>query len=173
MSKKYLFIAIILLLVVGGIFLILNTQIALQQPTQFTTELLTPSPTPTTKTARFAIYTNGTKRVFSETKYHNQSKDVFIEAGDPSLVYVTQSDVTWGDFFNTLPSPLKVQNECLTIETGQTFCEDMTNSLQFYLNGEMAPDALTTEIKDGDTLLVTYGNPSPQELQNQLQSLQQ
>ena len=50
-------------------------------------------------TASFEIYTNGTKRVFTQAMYHNQSNDVFIENPDPSLVHVKKASVTWAGFF--------------------------------------------------------------------------
>ncbi len=49
---------------------------------------LTLTPTPEFKefTASFEIYTNGTKRDFSDSKYHNRSEDAFIEPAIISLI---------------------------------------------------------------------------------------
>ena len=70
--------------------------------------------------ARFAIFTNGTKRVFTAPMYHNLSEDVYIEASDPSVVHVKKEGKTWMNFFLTLP--FKLDKNCLTTVTNETFC---------------------------------------------------
>ena len=56
--------------------------------------------------ASFAIYTNGIFRIFTAPMYHTLSADVFIEVSSPNIVNVKKSDITWGDFFKTLPMNL-------------------------------------------------------------------
>lgn len=53
--------------------------------------------------ASFLIFTNGTKRVFTNPMYHNLSEDVYIEAPNPAIVHVTKAGVTWGDFSPLYP----------------------------------------------------------------------
>ncbi len=137
-------------------------------------ELGTPRPNPTTQeiqstqveptaqpqefeefTASFAIYTNGTKRIFSDSKYHNQSPDVFLEAADPSSIFVKKQGIVWKDFFETLPFSLT--KECLVTGTKQTFCTSQNGRLRFFLNGQESPDALELPIQAGDFLKVTFG----------------
>lgn len=129
------------------------------------------SPTPfldkaITKQARFAIYTNGTKRIFTDPKYHNQSEIVFIPTEAPNTIVVKRKGVTWGDFFKTLP--MKVEQECLTTGTGQEFCTDTKQSLKFYVNGESVPNALNRTIEDTDTLIITYGPKNDPSIPTQL-----
>jgi len=114
----------------------------------------TASPISANFTARFEIYTNGTKRIFSETKYHRQSEDIYIENSDPLIIHVKKSDLTWNDFFSTLPFSLK--KECLVTGTGQTFCNTQTKKLHFYLNGTEDPDALERVILPNDMLRVEF-----------------
>lgn len=105
-------------------------------------------------TANFEIYTNGTKRIFSPAMYHNQSLDVYIEATDPSIIHVKKSEVTWKDFFDTLP--FSITKECLITGTKQTFCSSKTSKLQFFINEQETPDALDLTIKANDTLKIIY-----------------
>jgi len=107
-------------------------------------------------TATFSITTNGTKRIFTDSKYHNRSEDVFLTADDPSIVHVKKSGVTWQNFFDTLPSPMKVTKECLYTGTGQTFCNTASQSLKFFLNGQLDQNALDKEIKEGDQFKVEF-----------------
>lgn len=105
-------------------------------------------------TASFEIYTNGTKRVFTDLMYHNLSSDVYIAEPDPSVIHVKKAGITWDDFFKTLPFTLT--KECLTTGTKQVFCTNQTQKLQFILNDTENPNTLELEIREGDRLVVNY-----------------
>lgn len=129
-------------------------------PAPTTTEESTP-PTPITTdfTARFEIFTNGTKRVFTEAKYHNQSIDAYIEKPDPHLIYIKKPGITWNDFFSTLP--FSVTKDCLVTGTKQTFCTTETKKLYFYLNDQEIPDVLDKLVAPDDLLRIEYKSLSP------------
>ncbi len=118
------------------------------------------------QTARFAIFTNGVRRLFFATMYHNKSKLAYIEASDPSRVHIRQKGITWNDFFQTLP--MKLTQDCLTTGTKETFCTNANESLKFYLNGTRDDTALEKEINHGDTLLISFGSETESQIQNQL-----
>lgn len=104
--------------------------------------------------ASFEIITNGTKRVFTQAMYHNQSPYVYIDSSDPNSVRVKKSGTTWDDFFKTLPFSLT--KECLITGTKQTFCSSETKRLRFFINEIESPDVLDTAIGAGDHLQVEY-----------------
>ncbi len=170
---KY-FIGVVIIVLTLGCFLLFNQE----KPEEFQGTTIQPSTTalPTTEKveatpykASFAIFTHGTFRVFTGAMYHNQSKDVFIQADNPNIVTVRKSDTTWSDFFKTLP--FKLTKECLITGTGESFCANSNDKLRFYLNTIENPAALDKQINNGDQLLVTYGNENNQQIQNQLQKL--
>lgn len=111
-------------------------------------------PTQTDFTARFEIYTLGTKRTFNAVMYHNQSDDVYIESPDPNIVNIKAGGITWKDFFDTLPFSL--DETCLTTGTRETFCTNGSGTLKFYLNGFDTPNVLTLPIRAGDSSRVSY-----------------
>ncbi len=115
---------------------------------------LVSSPEPVDYTAEFAIYTNGTFRVFTSSMYHNLSTDVFISADNPNLIQVKKADTTWQEFFNTLP--FKLDKDCLVTGTGQTFCTGEAGELIFTLNGAKDKDALDKVIQEEDKLVVSF-----------------
>jgi hypothetical protein len=117
--------------------------------------------------AGFAIFTNGTFRIFTDPKYHHQSEDVFIQPDNVNVVHIKKTGVTWHDFFKTLP--MQLTKDCLTTGTGQVFCTNNQYSLKFFINGVSTPDALDREIINGDRLLVSYGNEV--QLQSQLEKV--
>ncbi len=119
--------------------------------------------------AGFAIFTNGIFRIFTAAMYHNLSKDVYIQADNPNIVYVKKKGITWNDFFKTLP--FKLTKDCLTTGTKQTFCTNINEKLRFYVNGKEDANALDNQIETGDQLLVTYGNENEAQIQKQLQQI--
>ena len=123
--------------------------------------------------ATFAIFTNSTFRIFTDPKYHNLSDKVYIQVDNPNVVHVKSKNVTWKDFFNTLP--MSLTNKCLTTGTKQVFCDGEGGKLSFYLNGAQAKDLLDTEIKNSDKALIIYGiyqSSQVQEFQKQLLNIE-
>lgn len=121
------------------------------------------------KKAGFTIFTNNTLRVFSAKMYHNLNKDVFIESTNPNIINIKKEGITWDDFFITLP--FKLNRECLTTGTGETFCNEKSGTLKFYLNGRLQPDSLSQLINQGDKLLVSFGGETEQQIQRQFEKI--
>jgi len=162
---KKVLVGLFLLTAVSWLFYVFYTQVA--APLAFPSQK-TANPVPVLESkdkkeakevkARFLIFTNGTKRVFTNPKYHNRSKEVYITAADPSVVTVAKPGITWKQFFASLPAPMKVTEDCLITGTGQEFCTNDILTLSFYLNGKQVTDILKQEIKPMDQLLISYGN---------------
>ena len=104
--------------------------------------------------AEFKIVTNGTTRIFTDSKYHNLSKDVYITSQNPNTINITKEGITWSDFFKTLP--MSLDKNCLITGTKQTFCTNENKKLFFYINNIETPDALDKVINNNDNLLVEY-----------------
>ncbi len=105
-------------------------------------------------TASFEIFTYGTKRIFSDPKYHNLNSAVFLEASDPNTVNVKSEGITWDDFFKTLPMTLN--KECIVTGTKQTFCSGNGKSLKFYINNIEDASALDKTIHQNDNFRVIF-----------------
>ena len=105
-------------------------------------------------TASFEIYTNGTKRIFTQPMYHEQSPAVYIQAADPSQIIVAEENITWNDFFSTLP--FSVTEECLVTGTGQEFCTGEDGTLTFYLNDREVDAVLDSVIEPYQTLSIRF-----------------
>ncbi|HSA83648.1 MAG TPA: hypothetical protein VLF20_02060 [Patescibacteria group bacterium] len=164
--RSLLILGVLIIFVIAGFFVFSST--TKNNPKTLTVPISQAPETVETKAA-FAIFTHGVFRIFTAAMYHNLSTDVYIESSNPNIVYVKRANITWDDFFNTLP--FKLSKECLTTGTGQTFCTKGNQSLRFYLNGKVNPNALDQVIKEGDQLLVTFGDNSEAQIQNQLQQV--
>lgn len=127
-----------------------------KNPAQSTPGVNTQSEEKVAYQASFEIFTDGLKRNFSNAKYHNQSPDIFITAEAPNIVNVKKTNITWGDFFNTLP--MKLTKDCLTTGDGEVLCGSQTKTLKFYVNDIQTPNFLNEKIKSGDKAKVIYGN---------------
>lgn len=121
-------------------------------------------------TAIFLIYTNNLRRDFSAAMYHRQSEAVYLTSHNPNQVQVEQPGVTWQEFFDTLPFSL--DQECLVTGTQQNFCSSETQQLNFYLNGELEPQALEKVIQPDDGLLITFGPNDDPNIEQQLTQLE-
>jgi hypothetical protein len=121
--------------------------------------------------ARFAIFTNGLKRDFSNAMYQELSDDVYISSLDPSVIIVRKPGSTWQDFFNTLP--FELTKECLVTGDNQTFCANENETLKFYINGEKNDSLLSLPINNSDMLIVSFGPQNDPQLPSQLNSFNQ
>lgn len=165
------------LVLIGLILLGISGFIILNQKTSKTTPQILISPSPTLSPqvenvsfkASFLIFTNGTKRDFSDSRYHNLSEDVFIEKDSPTTVNVKRANITWGDFFKSLP--MQLSRDCIVTGTKQTFCNSNESSLKFYINGKRTNDFLNTKINNNDKALITFGSGTEDEIQSQLNQI--
>ncbi len=127
------------------------------------------SPKITNFTASFAIYTNRTFRIFTDSRYYNLSEEIYIESQNPNVIHIKNANLTWDDFFKTLPMTL--QKDCIITGTKQTFCTNENFVLQFYINGKRDQNALRKKINPNDKLLVTYEIENATVISEQLQSI--
>lgn len=167
MNKKIALIFLIIITLIGAVLFFTRYSKNAKQVHETSNSVGTKEPD--AYSASFAIYTNDTFRIFTAPMYHNLSADVFIEASNPNIIHIKKSNITWADFFATLPFSLT--ETCLTTGTKQTFCTNGNFVLQFYLNGERNQSVLDQIINSGDKLLVTYEKENADTIQQQLQSI--
>lgn len=162
MKKKHIgfaLLAVLATIIVIGAFTLVTPKTkpveSVEVPKELTPEA--PAVKPVDDRASFVIFANGGIRIFTDSKYHNQSPDAFITGDETTIIKVKKDGVTWQQFFDSLPAPMKVTSDCLYTGTGQTFCTTATKSLKFYRNGKLEPNLLLQPIQDGDKVLVSYG----------------
>lgn len=115
--------------------------------------------------ASFLIIINGISNDFSAARFHNLSPNVFIDSDNPAVVNVMSPDVTWNDFFSSLP--IGLSEKCLTTSSGQSYCDGTNGFLRFYLNEQEQDKIFETTIQPDDQLLITFGNETENELKLQ------
>lgn len=140
---------LLIILAVGGFLFIPKKSVSAPEKISETVQ-----PQNTKQTAIFTIITDQITRSFTAEKYHNKSEDVFINADNPSVVYVKKEGIKWSDFFATLPMTLT--KKCLITGDGETLCNGKQGTLKFYLNGKEDKDLLDKKIKQNDKALIQF-----------------
>jgi len=108
---------------------------------------------------------------FTAPTYQIKSSWIHFEESDGKTVHRHASGVTLGYLFETLN--IGLDDKCYTFPDGRNFCtvedkEGEEYSLKFYINHEKVSDIRDYVIKDGDRILISYGNESQEKIDRQL-----
>jgi len=117
------------------------------------------------------MYINSNAIDFSQGKYqkpHLNAK-VHMEGGDGDMIHVHATGATMEFFLNSLG--IKFDKDCLTIDTGDKYCNDVDKSLKFYVSGKPNDEWENYVLKNLDKILVSYGNESEEQIKQQLASV--
>ena len=113
----------------------------------------------------------GDKFDFSLPAYQIKSSWIHFEGSDGNTVHRHASGVTMGYLFGTLG--LDVTNDCFIFQDGREFCTNEDYSLKFYINRQPVEgnDFLSYVGHEEDRLLISYGNETPEQIEEQLDEL--
>ena len=101
------------------------------------------------------LFIDGEPKSFFDDKYMLRNQAVHFENSDGVNVHKHATGVTLPYFFSTLGMILT--KDCLVLDTDESYCDGNGNKLSFLVNGEEG-DPFFYEIRDGDRVLVSYGN---------------
>jgi hypothetical protein len=125
----------------------------------------------THKHAVMLVMINGKQVVdFSEPKYQVQSDYIHLESRDGYTVHMHATNVNLGYLFKTLG--MEFTSDCLTLDNGTSYCNDGTNTLKFYVNGEKNDAYDKYVFKDEDRILISYGPEDPEQINRELDILE-
>ncbi len=103
------------------------------------------------------------------------SSFIHVDSGAPApekigdILHMHAKGVFLWIFFESLG--MKFNKDCLTIESGEKYCNDGTNTLKFYVNGELNSEFENYVFNDLNKILISYGDETGEELQQQLNSI--
>lgn len=132
--------------------------------------------------ANFAVYVNGAKEQFKGTRFYEETEATsctlekvatpaeraHMHSNVNDVVHVEDHLVTWGNFFQNLGWGI---GDDYLKTTDKIYAADDQNKLSFMLNGKGVDSIANLIIKDEDKLLVSYGNESSDQLQNEYNSI--
>ena len=111
----------------------------------------------------------GDKFDFAMPSYQIKSSWIHFEDSDGTTIHRHASGVTLGYLFANIN--IGIDNECYIFPDGRQFCTNEDYSLKYYINHELVKDIRDHVIEEGDRILITYGNETPEQINEQLMEL--
>lgn len=121
----------------------------------------------------FAVFIQGKQFDFNQPQFistETKELDPYVHIHEPrtTVVHVHKLGITWDRFFHSLglklddPSFTAVTPDktCLTVPTGEKYCQTATETFKFYVNGVKIDGVSNTGIHDLDRVLISYGSES-------------
>jgi len=116
--------------------------------------------------ATFAIVLNNSTVDFSQEKYQLQIPLIHVENGDGKTIHRHASNISFLHFLNSLG--MNIIRDCFILDNGTKYCGNDKAKLKFFLNGNQVSSISNYVIRQGDEILVIYGNDSPRDINNRL-----
>ena len=103
---------------------------------------------------------------FANPSYQIKSSWIHFEESDGTTIHRHASGVTLGYLFDSLN--IGISSECYAFPDGRQFCTNEDYSLKYYLNHQLVDDINDYVIQDDDRILITFGNETPEQIEEQL-----
>jgi len=108
----------------------------------------------------------GDKFDFTTPAYQIKSSWIHFEGQDGTTIHRHSTGVDLGYLFDTLS--IGLDEECFVFADGRAFCTNEDYSLKVYINHEPVTDIRENVFRDGDRILISYGNETPEQIEEQL-----
>jgi len=106
---------------------------------------------------------------FSSPAYQIKSSWIHFEDSDGTTIHRHSSGVTLGYLFANIG--IGIDSECYKFPDGRSFCTNEDYSLKYYINHQIVKDINDHVLEEGDRILITYGNETPEQIEEQLMEL--
>ena len=106
---------------------------------------------------------------FAVPSYQIKSSWIHFEESDGTTIHRHASGVMLGYLFETMN--IGINSECYVFPDGRQFCTNEDYSLKYYINHQLVDDIIEHIIQDGDRILITFGNETPEQIEDQLTEL--
>ena len=121
----------------------------------------------------------GDKFDFSVPSYQIKSSWIHFEESDGTTIHRHASGVTLGYLFDSLNIGIDyvdrvnedTNKKCFIFPDGRQFCDNEDYRLKFYINHVEQQSIYNYVLEDGDRILITYGNETPEQIEEQLREL--
>ena len=118
----------------------------------------------------------GDKFDFSVPSYQIKSTSIHFEESDGTTIHRHASGVTLGYLFDSLNIGIDyvdrvnedTNKKCFIFPDGRQFCDNEDYRLKFYINHVEQQSIYNYVLEDGDRILITYGNETPEQIEEQL-----
>ena len=111
----------------------------------------------------------GDKFDFSGPAFQIKNSYIHFEAQDGTTIHRHSTGVTTGYLFETMN--ISLDEECYIFPDGRQFCTNEDYELKYYVNHQQVSSISDYVFEDQDRILITYGNESPEEIEEYLAEL--
>ena len=118
--------------------------------------------------ADIKVYINGNTLDFSQKKYQLTTSFIHFDEGIGDVIHTHATDLTIGHMFKSVG--IDFNNNCIIVDRNN-YCNNNSNKLKFYVNGQPNNEFDNYIIKDLDKYLISYGNENEADMQKQLSSI--
>jgi hypothetical protein len=117
--------------------------------------------------ANFKVYIKGIPIDFNNSKYERKSSFIHIHLDNPYKLHMHDTGVPLWIFFESIG--MKFDKNCLILDNGDRYCNDIKNTLKFYVNEKPNDEFENYVFKDSYRILISYGDET--DLTQQLNSI--
>jgi len=122
----------------------------------------------------FKVYILGRALDFDSPRYQVMEDLTHVENRDGDVLHVHARGITLGYFLKSMG--IELSNECLKVDTGNTYCNKGDAKLKVYLKGigavwEQIYYPSDYIIQDLDKILVSYGAEDEEKIKKQMDSV--
>ena len=118
----------------------------------------------------------GDKFDFSVPSYQIKSSWIHFEESDGTTIHRHASGVTLGYLFDSLNIGIDyvdrvnedTNKKCFIFPDGRQFCDNEDYRLKFFINHIEKQSIYDYVLEEGDRILITYGNETPEQIEEQL-----
>jgi len=106
---------------------------------------------------------------FSLPAYQIQTSWIHFEGQDGTTVHRHSSGVTLGYLFETFG--IVIDENCYIFPDGRQFCANDEYSIKYFINHQPVESINDHVLKEGDRILISYGNENQEQIDAQLSEL--
>lgn len=118
--------------------------------------------------ASVAFFIDGEQIDFAQQKYMLRSRHMHFEHNDGATIHKHAIGVNLPAFFASLD--IRINQDCFMLDITKEYCNNEMKKLTFIRNGELMNNVYD-ELRDGDKILINYGNDSEEELQSKFNTI--
>ncbi len=111
----------------------------------------------------------GDKFDFASPAFQIKSSWIHFEGQDGNTIHRHASGVTLGFMFESLG--IGLTESCYVFPDGREFCNNDDYSIKFYINHQPVSSINDYVVEEGDNILISYGNETPDQIEAQLAEL--
>jgi hypothetical protein len=106
---------------------------------------------------------------YSSPAYQVKSRWIDFEKGNGETVHMHAANVTMSFLFDSLH--IGLTDKCFTFPDKRAFCTNDKYSLKLFINHRQVEDIRNYVFKDGDRILISYGNENSTQIDGQIARL--